>query len=79
MPDLTNYSITRSGNTIAANIPEFVISGQLVNSQSGALIADFSGANAIRFPQVWATLTVAQRQTLIEKIARDLIAVVTGL
>ena len=78
MPDLQNYSVVRTGNTINANIPEFAISGQVCDSQSGAVLADFSGANTIRFPQVWATLTQAQRQALVETIARDLIRVVTG-
>lgn len=79
MPDLQNYSVTRTGNTVTRAIPEFAISGQVCDSQSGAVLADFSGPNAILFPQVWATLTVAQRQQLVEKIARDLITVVTGL
>jgi len=79
VPDLQGYSVTRTGNTITRAIPEFAIEGQVCDSRSGAVLADFSGANAIRFPQVWASLTVGQRQQLVEKIARDLVQVVTGL
>ena len=77
MPDLQGYSVTASGNLVGG-IREHVISGRVCDSQSGALLADFSGANAIHFPQAVATLTAAQHRALVDLIARFLIQASVG-
>jgi hypothetical protein len=77
MPDLQNYSITKSGSK-SVSLPIYTISGMVNDSQTGALLADFSGAKSIVFPDVWATLTVAQRDDLIASMARTFVQIKTG-
>lgn len=79
MPDLQNFSVARTGQSVAANIPEYSIIGQLCDSQSGAVLHDFSGANGIRFPQIWASLTNAQQDEAFTLLVRELIRLKTGL
>ena len=68
MPDLTDFSITPQGSS-SVTVPRATIAGKLVDSQTGILLADFTGANAIQFPSVLATLSVAQRKDIIDLIA----------
>ena len=76
MPDLQHFSVTRSGANVQVGpsalttAPEFVISGQLCDSTSGAVLADFTGANAIHVPAVLATLTAAQHDELLQLVFR---------
>ena len=79
MPDLQQFSVTRTGNTINANVPEYSIQGQVCDSQSGKVLADFTGANAIKFPQFWGTLTQAQQDFAFTLLVRELIRLKTGL
>lgn len=79
MPDLQQFAVTRTGSTVNANVPEYLISGVLCDSQSGAVLHDFSGANGIRFPQIWASLTNAQQDAAFTLLVRELIRLKTGL
>jgi hypothetical protein len=78
MPDFQNFSITRLANQ-NVNIPRWSISLQVVDSQTGALIRDFTGANAITFPQVLGQLTNAQQDEMVELIVSWLIRKRAGL
>ena len=78
MPDLQNFSVTRTGNTVNG-IPEYAIEGQVCDSQSGAVLRDFTGANGVKFPQILATVTAAQRDVLVQLLVRELIRIKTGL
>lgn len=73
MPDLRGFSMTRNG-AVTVSVPRFVISGQIVDSTTGELIADFSGANAITFPQVLGQLTNPQVAEVVEMIVSRLVS-----
>jgi hypothetical protein len=68
MPDLANFAITSTGNANINNFPTASVSGQVVDSKTGALIRDFTGANAVSFPAVLSTLTAADRLELLQNI-----------
>lgn len=76
MPDLQNHAVTRvaPGNI---NTPRHAVTGQLVEGQ--AVVADFTGENAIRWPDVLATLSVAQQDAIIADIKIRLINMAAGL
>jgi hypothetical protein len=68
VPDLKNFVITPLA---AANInmPRATISCQVVHSVTGAVLADFTGANVLTFPADLQVLTAAQRLELVQMIA----------
>lgn len=72
MPDLKNLTIT-AGGTVTPTLQQFTVSVQVTNSQTGAVLADFTGANVLVWPNVLATLTVTQRRELIERVMWDVI------
>lgn len=72
MPDLQNFSIVKINNA-NINSPRYTIACTVNNSNTGALIRDFTGANALTFPTVLGNLTEAERVEMIELIANWLI------
>ncbi len=78
MPDLQNFAITPLG-AANVNVPRATIEALVTDSQSGAVLADFTGANALNWPGVVSTLTGAQRLVLAEMVANWLIFVKAGL
>lgn len=73
MPDLQNFAVTKLSNQTINNAPRYQISCTVNNSSTGALIRDFTGANALIFPQVLATLSEAERVEMIQLISNWLI------
>lgn len=72
MPDIQNMSL----NVLAAqnvSMPRLSIEAQITDSQTGAVLFDFTGANNIVFPQYVAQMTVADRRAFVEYIAIYLI------
>jgi hypothetical protein len=67
MADLRNYSVARL-TSANVNVPRWTISCTVVDSATGATLADFTGANALSFPGVLATLTATQRNDLMEAL-----------
>lgn len=80
MPDLQNFSITPLSNA-SVNVPRFRIECQITNSQTGAVINDYTGANAIIFPADLAAIlpTAAERREFIDHLAHYLIRKKAGL
>lgn len=72
MPDLWNFSATRSGNA-NLTVPTWAISGKVVNRGGGLAELDFSGANALSFPQLLGQLTAAQQDNWVEFVVHDLV------
>lgn len=69
MPDLKNFTITPLTNA-SMSVPRFTISGQVVSSDATqTVLADFTGANAVTFPNVLTSLSAADRLELVEFIA----------
>ena len=70
MPDLLNHKITRLAN-VSVSLPRWQIEGTLVDSQTQTqVLADFTGANAIVFPQILTTLTVADREEMVQMLVQ---------
>lgn len=78
MPDLQNFTVTAQA-AANINVPRFTISCTVTDSQTGAVLADFTGANAITFPGVLTTLTAQQRRDLLDLIVTKIIFQKAGL
>lgn len=78
MADLQALSVTALGSA-SVNVPRATISALVTDSQTGAILADFTGANAIAFPAVLAQLTAAQRRDLIDLVVPWLVRTRAGL
>ena len=73
MPDLQNFAVTRNGTATLTNAPRWTISGQVTNSKTGTVIRDFTGANALSFPQVFAQFSAADQDDLVARWVMDMI------
>jgi hypothetical protein len=79
MPDFLNFLITPLGSA-SINVPRAQIEAKVVDSSNQSqIIADFTGANALIFPAVIATLTAPQRLELARLIADWLLRTKAGL
>lgn len=77
MPDRQQFTVTR-GNNVTVSMPSATISGKITDSTTGTVLVDFTGPNAIQFPQIMATLTAAQRSTFIDVLVDFLVNAKTG-
>lgn len=74
MADLLDHKITRLSNA-SVSLPRWHIEGRLVDSDTQQkTLADFTGSNAIVFPQVLAQLSLADRDELVEMLTRWILA-----
>ena len=73
MPDLRNFTVTKLANQTINNAPRYQIACTVHDSSTGALLKDFTGANAHTFPQILGTLTEAERVELLHVIAQWII------
>lgn len=75
MPDLQEFSVQRTtpGNI---NSPRHTIAGKLMDGTN--VIADFTGENAIRWPDVLATLSPEQQDQIIADNAVAIINMKAG-
>lgn len=75
MPDLQEFAITPNGNGTINNFPRFTISAKITDEKTGAVLFDFTGANAIQFPADLPTIlnTAAERRAFVESIAHFLV------
>ena len=73
MPDLANFSVTRTTPLTINNAPRWIISGQITNSKTGAVIRDFTGANAVTFPQILGNFSQAKQDELVNQWVLELL------
>ena len=78
MPDLQGFTITAQ-SAANVNVPRATISCTVLDATTGAVLADLTGANAIQWPGVIATLTAADRRELAQLIATWLVRKVAGV
>ena len=79
MPDFTNYSVVRNGTVSLPNTPQWKVELKIANSQTGEVTHDFTGANALFFPQILGQLTAAQQDAFVERVVQMLIMWRAGL
>jgi hypothetical protein len=80
MADLMQFSVTRNGTVSLPNAPTWRISGKIVDSATQqTVLADFTGANVVNFPQVLGQLTNAQQDRLVEMIVRQILEFKFGI
>lgn len=83
MADLQAFSVVQNGAMNINQCPRYVITGQYEQSNPTTgmieIIADFTGANALDFPNVLKTLTLEQINFLVNKWSPDLLAIKAGL
>lgn len=73
MADLLNYSVVRLA-AASLTVPRWQISGQIVSSvNQSQILQDFTGANAVVFPNILGNLTNNQQDDWVEHIMLDLI------
>ncbi len=70
MPDLSTFNVSRGG---AGNVNSPTWTIEAVVQQDGVTVADFTGANVIRFPAVLGTLSNEDQDDLINQIANVLV------
>lgn len=78
MAQLQQYVVTQTGKKNVPNCPTFTIAG-LVYDDAGVQVADFTGGNALVFPNMLTGLTDEQVQKLTGLIANWLILTAAGL
>jgi hypothetical protein len=76
MADLQSFAIIPEA-AAQVNVPTFEITALVIEGQT--VIADFTGGNSISFPGVMATLSVEQRQEIMDLIAITLVLMKAGL
>jgi len=65
MPDFQQFSLVRNGTVSLPNVPQWKIELLITDSKTGAVIRDFTGANAQSFPQILGLLTAAQQDEFV--------------
>ena len=65
MPDFQQYSLTRNGTVSLPAVPQWKVELLITNSKTGAVIRDFTGANALSFPQILGQLTASQQDEFV--------------
>lgn len=78
MPDFQSLGITDLADA-SVTVPRFQISCKVTDSQTGAVLSDFTGANALTFPNALATLTAQQKKTLLRGLVKRMILMKAGL
>jgi hypothetical protein len=78
MPDFQQFKITPLA-AASVTVPRAQIEALVTDSRTQAVIADFTGANAILFPRDITDLTAADRQELAQIVAYFLIRKKAGL
>lgn len=66
MSDLQNYSFVRGAGR-RVPLPQYTVSFTVNDSTTGAVLYDFTGANALIFPDFVQTLTEAQMDNLVQR------------
>lgn len=61
MPDVKDFTITDIADA-SITVNRFRIEGRIVNSVTGEVIADFTGANAVTWPNIFGEFTGAERK-----------------
>ena len=62
---------------VNVNVPDTVITAR-VEEDNGAVLADYTGPNALHFPAVLSTMTVEQRANLLGQIAQTIVLIKAG-
>lgn len=74
MADLINFALTPLAPVTINNMPRVQISGTVVDSNNQSIVlGDFTGANAVIFPNVLINLSQADRLELMHMITGWLI------
>lgn len=80
MPDLKNHTVTLTANkaqvgpTALSTVLEYTVSGEVVDSGSGANLAAYS----FTWPNVLTTLTADQYAAIMQSVFRQIITAQTG-
>jgi hypothetical protein len=73
MPDLVQFSITRLANA-SVSIPRWTVAGRIVDSKTQqTVLQDFTGANAVTFPNVLGNLTAAQQDDFVQHVVLEIL------
>jgi hypothetical protein len=67
------------GDPIQANVPRILISGQVTDDQTAAVLGDFTGDNAIDFLRDFALLPLATQDQIVNGVKDLVLRVRSGL
>ena len=68
MPDFQAFALALNG-TASETVPDVLVSVKVVDSATGATVADLTGANSFHLVRVIGGLTAAQQRAIIERLA----------
>ena len=77
MANIQNFSVT-PGNPAQINVPTHQINAS-VQEDDGTVIADYTGANALRWPEVLNSLSPEQQQQIADANAQQVVLMKAGL
>lgn len=75
--DMQQHQVTFVA-TVSLTVPHFSVAARIVDSQTGALIADLTGANAIDFAVRVQGWNIAQHQALAQRLAQLILGIAAG-
>lgn len=67
MPDLQQFAVTRLAPA-TLTVPRWRIEFQVTDERTGAVLRDFTGANALTFPNLLGTLSNAQQDAWVQQV-----------
>lgn len=78
MPDFQQFRLAAQADS-NLTVARITIEGQITDSKTGAVLFDFTGANAVVFALRVQGFTVAQHRQLAEQVAQDILRMKAGL
>jgi hypothetical protein len=78
MADFRNFQLTAQADA-SLTVARINIEATVVDSTTGAVIADFTGANAVQFAIRVPGFTAAQHRAIAEQLARDILHMKAGV
>lgn len=76
--DFQQFAIARIAPA-SMTVPRWTIGLLVTDAKTGAVLRDFTGANALTFPNVLGQLTNAEQDELVERIVQFLVLKRAGL
>jgi hypothetical protein len=65
VPDFQQFSLVRNGTVSLPNAPQWKFELLITDSTTGETLHDFTGANALFFPQILGQLTPEQQDEFV--------------
>lgn len=71
--DLTDYKITLVGTSANLSIPRIEIACKVIDSATGEVLKDFTGANSVTLHGVFGTLSNREKKVVLEQMIKTIL------